>query len=377
MLEFLDGNEAVARAAVDAGCKFFAGYPITPATQILLEMMRLMPANDGFAIQAEDEIASIGFCIASSMTGKKSMTATSGPGISLYSENIGLAIMGETPLVIVDVQRHGPATGSATKDGASDIQFIRWGTSGGYPIIAVCPSSVPEAYTYTIYAFNLAEIFRSPVFLVSSKEIAITRERIDWASVEKPTVINRTTFNGNGKFLPYYFQKLDDIPAFLEFGKNHIVRFTTSTHGKDGELLTISEKIQEMMDHLNQKIDEEKVCKYFPHAVSYEDDDADVVIIAYGITARSALEAVNVAKTQGKKIKLIKLGLLWPCPEKRIIKAIGNAKVIVVPEMNNGHYSNEIERIVKDKKIIKVNQMDTKLISPNRILDAINLEMKW
>lgn len=377
MLEFLDGNEAVARAAVDAGCKFFAGYPITPATQILLEMMRLMPANDGFAIQAEDEIASIGFCIAASMTGKKSMTATSGPGISLYSENIGLAIMGETPLVIVDVQRHGPATGSATKDGASDIQFIRWGTSGGYPIIALSPSSVPEAYTYTIYAFNLAEIFRTPVFLISSKEIAITRERFDWSNVEKPAVIDRVRFNGNGKFLPYNFKKLDDIPAFLEFGREHIVRYTTSTHGKDGELLTNPDKIQEMMDHLNQKIDEEKVCRYFPHAVSSEEVDTDVVIVAYGITARSALEAVNIARSLGKNIKLIKLGLLWPCPEKQLLQAIGKARTIVIPEMNNGQYSNEIERIVKDKQIIKVNQMDTKLISPHRILNAINSEIQW
>ncbi len=371
MLEFLDGNEAVSRAAVDAGCKYFAGYPITPATQILLEMMRLMPANDGFAIQAEDEIASIGFCIGASMAGKKSMTATSGPGLSLYSENIGLAIMGETPLVIVDVQRHGPATGSATKDGASDIQFVRWGTSGGYPIVALCPSTIGEAYTYTRYSFNIAEVFRSPVFLMSSKEIAITRERIDWSSIEKPEIIERVKFDGNGIFLPFNFEKPEDIPSFLEYGKEHIVRYTTSTHGKDGELLSAPEKIQEMMDHLNNKIDEDKVCKYFPHAVISDATDADTAVIAYGVTYRSALEAVTIARNQGKNVKLIKIGLLWPCPEKRILEAIGNAKTVLIPEMNNGHYALEIERIVKDKKVIRINRMDTKLISPQQILEEI------
>lgn len=371
MLEFLDGNEAVSRAAVDAGCKYFAGYPITPATQILLEMMRLMPANDGFAIQAEDEIASIGFCIGASMAGKKSMTATSGPGMSLYSENIGLAIMGETPLVIVDVQRHGPATGSATKDGASDIQFVRWGTSGGYPIVALCPSTIGEAYTYTRYLFNIAEVFRSPVFLMSSKEIAITRERIDWSSIEKPEIIERVRYNGRGEFLPFNFEKPEDIPSFLEYGNEHIVRYTTSTHGKDGELLSAPEKIQEMMDHLNNKIDEDKVCKYFPHAVITDGTDADTAVIAYGVTYRSALEAVTIARNQGKNVKLIKIGLLWPCPEKRILEAIGNAKTVLIPEMNNGHYALEIERIVKDKKVIRINRMDTKLVSPQQILEEI------
>ena len=231
MIEFLDGNEAIVKGAIDAGCKFFAGYPITPATPILLGMMQELPKVGGFAIQAEDEIASIGFCIGASMAGKKVMTATSGPGISLYSENIGLAIMGETPLVIVDVQRQGPATGSATKDGQGDIQFIRWSTSGGYPIIAISPTTVEECYTFTIYAFNLAEIFRTPVFLVSSKELSMTRQRIDWSKVEKPEIIDRKYLPENAsEYKPYYFENIDDVPLFSPFGGKHIVRNTTSTH---------------------------------------------------------------------------------------------------------------------------------------------------
>ena len=162
MREFIDGNTAIARGALAAGCDFFAGYPITPATPILLTMMRELPKINGVAVQGEDEIASLGFCIGAALAGRRAFTATSGPGISLYSENIGLAIMGEVPLVIVDVQRMGPATGGATTAAQGDVQFIRWGTSGGYPIIALCPSTVADCYTLTMYAFDLAERFRCP-----------------------------------------------------------------------------------------------------------------------------------------------------------------------------------------------------------------------
>ncbi|MFN3134485.1 MAG: 2-oxoacid:acceptor oxidoreductase subunit alpha [Candidatus Kryptonium sp.] len=375
MIEFLDGNEAIVKGAIDAGCKFFAGYPITPATPILIGMMQELPKVGGFAIQAEDEIASIGFCIGASMAGKKVMTATSGPGISLYSENIGLAIMGETPLVIVDVQRQGPATGSATKDGQGDIQFIRWGTSGGYPIIAISPTTVEECYTFTIYAFNLAEIFRTPVFLVSSKELSMTRQRIDWSKVEKPEVIERKYLPEDAsEYKPYYFENVDDVPLFSHFGGKHIVRYTTSTHDEYGNLLTTPEKIQIMMEHLDKKISEEKIKKYFPHAVRFDkQDDAEILVISYGITARSAIEAVELARSQGLKVSHLIINLLWPVPENEIKKATTGIKTIIFPEMNNGQYVLEIERIIdKSKvKIVRINQMDTRLINPRKILDEI------
>jgi len=179
MIEFLEGNDAVVRAALDAGCTFFAGYPITPATSILTGMMRALPEVGGVAVQCEDEIASIGMCIGAAMTGQKCLTATSGPGMSLYSENLGLAQMGETPLVIVDVQRQGPATGSATKGADGDILFLRWGTSGGLPLIVLSPESVQECYTLTRAAFDLAERYRTPVILASQTEVGLTRERVD------------------------------------------------------------------------------------------------------------------------------------------------------------------------------------------------------
>jgi len=375
MIEFIDGNEAIVKGAIDAGCKFFAGYPITPATPILLGMMQELPKVGGFAIQAEDEIASIGFCIGASMAGKKAMTATSGPGISLYSENIGLAIMGETPLVIVDVQRQGPATGSATKDGQGDIQFIRWGTSGGYPIIAISPTTVEECYTFTIYAFNLAEIFRVPVFLVSSKELSMTRTRVDWSKVEKPEIIDRKYLPEDAPdYKPYYFENIDDVPLFSPFGGEHIVRYTTSTHDEYGNLLTVPEKIQKMMEHLDKKINEEKVKKYFPHAVRFDEQEgAETLVVSYGITARSAIEAVERAREDGYRVSHLIINLLWPVPESEIKKATKNIKKIIFPEMNNGQYVLEIERIVDKSKveIVRINQMDTTLINPQKILNEI------
>src|SRR5512142_3065783 len=182
MREFMDGAEAITRGALTAGCNFFAGYPITPATPILLRMLRELPKVGGVGIQGEDEIASLGMCIGAAMTGAKAMTATSGPGLSLYSENIGLAIMGEVPLVIVDVMRLGPATGGATTVAQGDVQFLRWGTSGGYPVIVLCPTNLAECYTLTQQCFNLAERLRTPVFLATDKELVATQATVDTES---------------------------------------------------------------------------------------------------------------------------------------------------------------------------------------------------
>ena len=189
--EFTDGATAIVRGALAAGCDFFAGYPITPASPILMMMLRDLPARGGIGMQGEDEIASIGMCIGASMTGARAMTATAGPGISLYSENIGMAVMGEVPLVIVDVQRLGPSTGAATTTAQGDVQFVRWGTAGGFPIIALCPSTVAECYTLTMKAFDLAERFRCPVFLMADKELALTMRSVDPADYEQIEVRDR------------------------------------------------------------------------------------------------------------------------------------------------------------------------------------------
>ncbi|MCK4236244.1 MAG: pyruvate flavodoxin/ferredoxin oxidoreductase, partial [Candidatus Krumholzibacteria bacterium] len=254
-LEFLEGNEAIARGAMAAKCDFFAGYPITPASSILHYMLNLVPRSGGIAIQAEDEIASMGFCIAAAMAGRRVLTATSGPGLSLYSENVGLAIIGETPMVIVNIQRQGPATGSATKGAEGDIQFTRWVTSGGLPIIALSPASVSEAYELTCRAFNLAEQYRIPVFVMANKETGVTKESVDLSSIDLPPIVERKRVEPGETYLPHYFDEPSEVPSVSDFGGEHIARYTTSTHDKAAYLTTNPAVIQEMVDHYTAKID--------------------------------------------------------------------------------------------------------------------------
>lgn len=364
--EFLEGNEAIARGAMKAGCDFFAGYPITPASSILHYMLELVPRVGGVAIQAEDEIASMGFCLGAAMAGRKAMTATSGPGISLYSENIGLAQIGETPLVIVNIQRQGPATGSATKGAEGDIQFTRWVTSGGLPVIALSPATVGEAYALTYRAFNLAEQYRSPVFVLASKEIGVTKESVDLDAIELPPLVERRRVAPNEMYVPHSFAGPRDVPALSDFGGPHIARYTTSTHDKAAQLTTKPAAIQEMIDHYHAKIDEAAD----DMALVKEDFQAgaDTLIISYGITSRSAAVAVRQARQRGKKVSSLVLQTLWPVPVRAITSALTGIKNVIVPEMNMGQYRLEIERLApKDVQVIGVNKMDTTLISPREI----------
>jgi 2-oxoglutarate ferredoxin oxidoreductase subunit alpha len=255
MREFIYGAQAIARGALQAGCDFFAGYPITPATEILLTMIRELPKVGGVAIQAEDEIASMGFCIGAALTGRRVMTATSGPGISLYSENIGLGIMGEVPMVIVDVQRMGPATGGATTVAQGDVQFLRWGTSGGYPVIVLAPTSVADCYCLTQRAFDLAERFRVPVFLATDKETVLSQSSVEVADFTKLPVRSRLMAPEGGKFIPYKVGSLDDVPPMTVYGGSHLLRFTTSTHDEYGHLTEKPEKVRALNQRLADKID--------------------------------------------------------------------------------------------------------------------------
>jgi len=367
--EFIEGNEAIARAAVRAGCDFFAGYPITPASSILHYMNQALPGNGGMVIQAEDEIASIGFCIAAAMAGRKVLTATSGPGISLYSENIGLAIMGEVPMVIVDVQRQGPATGSATKGAEGDIQFARWVTSGGQPVIALSPATVEEAYLLTYRAFNLAETFRSPVFLMTSKEIGVTKETVDLESIDLPERVDRKRLPpGEARYLPHAFERPEDVPAFSEFGGEHVARFTTSMHDKGAYLTADPETIQAMIDHFHAKIDgaADEI------ALVKEDlqPDAETLVLSYGVTSRSASVAVRRAREKGRKVSSLVLQTLFPVPEKAVRRAMNGVRRIVVPEMNMGQYVLEVERLApRGVEVVSVGKMNTTLVSPQEILD--------
>ncbi|MBI4714467.1 MAG: 2-oxoacid:acceptor oxidoreductase family protein [Nitrospirae bacterium] len=272
MVDFLDGNDLVVRGAVDAGCRFFAGYPITPVSSRMNGMVEALPRVEGIALEAEDEIAAIGFCIGASLAGMKAMTASSGPGLSLFSENIGLAVMLEVPLVIVVSQRQGPATGSATRTAQGDIQFIRWGTSGGMPVVALCPTTPAECYTLTLEAFHWAEALRFPVFLVMDRELSLTRERVDLA------VLNRPTIREIGQACA--------IVPFHPLGGEILTRYTTSTHNEEGLLTTDPAVIQRQIDRFIAKIEGWR--EALTRVVFDRQEGADLLVISYGITARSA-----------------------------------------------------------------------------------------
>ena len=367
-LEFIEGNEAIARGALKANCDFFAGYPITPSSSILHHMLNKLPRVGGVAIQAEDEIASIGMCIGAAMAGAKALTATSGPGISLYSENIGLAIIGETPLVIVNVQRQGPATGAATKGAEGDILFTRWCTSGGQPMIVLSPATVSETYELTYRAFNLAEKYRVPVFLLTNKEVCVTRESVDLERVELPQLVDRTRVAIGRPCLPYRFKELHEAPEFADIGGDQITRFTTSSHDEAGYLTSSPEVIQRMIDHYAAKIEsaEEDI------ALVKQDieADAETLMISYGITSRSVAVAVKKMREQGYKVSSLTVQSLYPVPRATLSKALVGIERVIVPEMNMGQYIQEIQRLIPaGVKVVGVNKMDTTLISPDEIIE--------
>lgn len=367
-LEFLDGNEAVARAAMLAKCDFFAGYPITPSSTILQYMLDLLPRAGGIAIQAEDEIASLGMCIGAAMAGAKVLTATSGPGISLYSENIGLAMMGETPLVIVNVQRQGPATGSATKGAEGDVQFTRWVTSGGLPVIVLSPATVAETYELTYRAFNLAERFRVPVFLLTNKEVGLTRESVDLDAIELPPLIERRQADPGREYLPHDFEQPSEVPAISDFGAERIARFTTSTHDKAGYLTASPAVIQEMIDHYTAKV--EAAAEDIAYVKDDPQEGAETLVLSYGVVSRSAAAAVRQARAKGVKVSSLTLQTLFPVPEAAIRRALRGIGKVIVPEMNMGQYRLEVERLAPDgAEVVGVNKMDTTLISPAEIVE--------
>jgi 2-oxoglutarate ferredoxin oxidoreductase subunit alpha len=364
----MEGNEAIARGALAAGCRFFAGYPITPATTVLNYMLNLLPPVGGVCLQAEDEIASIGACLGASMSGLKVMTATSGPGISLYSEQISFAVGSEIPIVIVDVQRLGPSTGSATRGADGDINFLRWGNSGGLPVIVLAPVNAADCFTLTVQAFNLAEKFRCPVFIASNKEIAMTRESVDMDAFQMPDIVNRTASAVGKPFLPFQVSEGQTVSDFLPIGGNVPVRQTSSTHGANGYITTDQSEIARMLLRLKAKL--ESAVETFSFYELFTAGESDTLIIAYGVTSRAAKSVYKELKSAGKPAHLLVLKTLWPVPEGVIRKAAKNVKRVVVVEMNLGQYVREIERILGGKQVDFCGQMDGWLISPDKIKEA-------
>ncbi|RBP45591.1 2-oxoacid:acceptor oxidoreductase subunit alpha [Garciella nitratireducens] len=364
----MQGNEACVQGAIDAGMRFFAGYPITPSTEIAELSAEKLPKVGGKFIQMEDEIASMGAVIGASLAGLKSMTATSGPGFSLKQENLGFACMAEIPCVIVNVQRGGPSTGLPTSPAQGEVMQSRWGTHGDHPIIVLSPSSVKEAYTFTIKAFNLSEKFRVPVILLMDEIVAHMRERVEIPKKDSIEIINRKKPKSKN-YLPYE-ETEDLIPPMANFGEGYRYHVTGLTHNETGFPSTKPNNAKKQINRLMNKIDIHR--KDIIEYDEFQVEDAETIIIAFGSVARSAKSAVKEARNHGKKIGLFRPKTIWPFPEERLQQLARHVKNIIVTEMNKGQLVLEIERIVKnDTQIDFLGKANGEIITPDEILSKI------
>jgi 2-oxoglutarate ferredoxin oxidoreductase subunit alpha len=364
-VHFWQGNQACAEAAITAGCRFFAGYPITPASEILEHMAWRLPQVGGIAIQMEDEIASIGAVIGASWAGAKAMTATSGPGFSLMQENIGYAFMTETPCVIVDVQRVGPSTGQATKGGQGDVMQARWGTHGDYVSIVLSPNSVQEMFDLTIEAFNLAEKYRTPVVLLADEIVAHMRERIAVPSPEKVEIVDRRKPEPAEKA----FFGLEEIPPMPSVSEGFNVSVTGSTHNEYGyrytaEPLVHRRLVERLVGKIRRNADE------IVDFEEYNIQECEACFVSYGCTSRAVYEAVDLAKKKGINAGFIRLKTLWPFPNKVLEATAQNAKILFVPEMNLQQIFFEVERAVHGRvPVVPVNKVGGgEMITPEELV---------
>jgi 2-oxoglutarate ferredoxin oxidoreductase subunit alpha len=367
---FLNGDIASAEAALIAGCRFFAGYPRTPATEIAEHLSLRMPELGGIYIQMEDEIASMAAVIGASYSGLKAMTATSGPGFSLMQENIGLAVMTEAPCVIVDVMRGGPSTGQPTMPGQQDVMQAKWGSHGDYGIIALTPSSVQEMFDLTIEAFNLSETYRVPTLLMADEIVGHMWEKVVIPPMDKIKTVNRKKPTVSPEKYKPFMPDADLVPPMATFGEGYHFHATGLTHDENGFPKTSSSEVQsQLVNRLCAKIQNnaQKMIKTDETML----EDADVAVVAYGIVARSALSAVRKAREKGIKAGLLRLVTLWPFPEEQVAKIAKQVRGIVVPEMNCGQMVREVERAAKATPVTFLSKLGEEPHTPNEILEAM------
>jgi len=363
----LQGNEAVAEGALLAGCKFFAGYPITPASEISEIMSYRLPQAGGTFIQMEDEIASIGAVIGASLAGVKSMTATSGPGFSLMQENLGFACIAEVPCVVVNVMRGGPSTGLPTSPAQGDVMQARWGTHGDHPIIVLAVANVEDCFHVTVKAFNLSEKFRLPVIVLSDEIVAHTRESIDMPNPADLEVVNRITPDMPPEWYIPYQDNARGVPPMAPFGEGYRYHVTGLIHDVRGFPTQRPDEIEPFISRLFRK-----VTQGFPEIMmtrSLMMDDAEVGVIAYGSVSRSVRRAVSLAREQGVKAGLLELVTLFPFPRPAVERVLKQCRAVLVPEMNMGQISREVTRVNQGtSRIEKHNRIDGQFITPEEIL---------
>ncbi|MGO9122640.1 MAG: 2-oxoacid:acceptor oxidoreductase subunit alpha [Desulfomonilaceae bacterium] len=364
----IQGNEAIAEGALAAGCNFYAGYPITPSSEIMELMSRELPPRGDIFIQMEDEIASLGACIGASLAGRKAMTATSGPGFSLMQENLGYACMAEVPVVVVNVMRAGPSTGMPTTAAQGDIQQARWGTHGDHPAIVLCPATVDECFQVTVEAFNHAERFRTPVIVLADEMVSHTREKVVLLGAEEIEVLNRRRPTVPPDwYIPY---KTDGslIPRLADFGEGYRYHVTGLTHDERGFPTRRPDEVAPFYSRLFGKISRQ--FPYLENVKSFQLDDAELLIIAYGCTARSARAAVRIGRERGIKIGLLQIISLWPFPRRSVSEALSGKIAAVVPELNLGQLRREVLRVNDGRtNVLGLSKMDGTTITPSEILD--------
>jgi 2-oxoglutarate ferredoxin oxidoreductase subunit alpha len=368
--KLMQGNMACVQGAIYSGMRFFAGYPITPSTEVAEGSARELPKIGGRFIQMEDEIASIAAVIAASVTGLKSMTATSGPGYSLMLENIGYAYMTETPCVIINVQRGGPSTGLPTKVSQSDTMQARWGTHGDYTAIAVAPSSIADTVTETIRAFNLAERFRTPVTVLLDEVIGHMREMVTLPEPGQYPIFNRVKPTvPPDKFEPFAITPnlVSPMPAY---GEGYRYNITGLTHDTMGFSTNRADEIWPKLDKLKNKIENyvDEIAKLRVEMM----DDAEIAFISYGTVARTSMQAASIARKAGFKIGSIQLYTIWPFPDKQLLELCARCKKVIVGELNMGQIVHEVRRVLpRDIEIHTVQRYDGEVITPLQLLEKL------
>ncbi len=366
----VQGNEAVALGAIAAGIDFFAGYPITPSTEIAEILARYLPLMDKKWIQMEDEIASISALIGARLAGSKSMTATSGPGFSLMQEGLGYACMTEVPLVLVNVMRGGPSTGLPTQAAQGDVMQARWGTHGDHPVIALAPSNVMECFELTIRAFNLSETFRTPVILLPDEVIGHMRERIEFPRQEDVHVEKMPVPDVPVEWYEHYHSSATSVSPMASFGSGYRFHVTGLTHDSQGFPTRKESEVIAKMDRLKHKIT--RRLDELEDVRMHDIDDCSVVIFAYGSVYRSALAAQAILKKKRKKVGILRPVTLWPFPDKTVKEKLDSKDVILVPELNQGQMIHEVERMTKDSvRVVPLHRVDGYEITPEEIVDAI------
>ncbi|MCX7981454.1 MAG: 2-oxoacid:acceptor oxidoreductase subunit alpha [Syntrophales bacterium] len=372
---FMNGDHACCEGAIAAGCRFFAGYPITPATEVAERMSIRLPQVGGIYIQMEDEIASMAAILGASWGGVKAMTSTSGPGFSLMMENIGLGVCTETPCVICNVQRAGPSTGLPTNVAQGDMMQARWGSHGHYEIIALSPSSPQEMFDMTILAFNLSEEYRIPVLIMADEVVGHMNERVVIPDIEEIEIVNRAKPHAPPEgYLPYR-PGPNGVPILPNCGDGYRIHVTGLTHDERGYPVMTADAQAQMVEHLVNKIvlNREKIIK----TTSFYLDDAEVVVISYGITFRSARSAVEQIREAGVRAGLLKLDTVWPFPEELVRSLARNVKALVVAEINLGQMVREVERCAAGRcRVHLVPHHGGAVIRPERIIEGIRAALK-